>query len=134
MSLQANAIMLGVKDLNRSKKFYGEGLGCKIDQDHPNFVSFKLGEGSSSLALYEWEAAAQDAGVSPDGSGFRGVSFHYIVSSRETVDEVMRNAKRAGGNVVKEPAGAQWGYSDISATRTAICGRSQPRHNWPYAT
>ena len=102
MSLQANAIMLGVKDLNRSKKFYGEGLGCKIDQDHPNFVSFKLGEGSSSLALYEWEAAAQDAGVSPDGSGFRGVSFHYIVSSRETVDEVMRSAKRAGGNVVKE--------------------------------
>jgi len=111
MSLQANAIMLGVKDLNRSKKFYGEGLGCKIDQDHPNFVSFRLGEGSSSLALYEREAAAQDAGVSPDGSGFRGVSFHYIVSSRETVDEVMRSAKRAGGNVVKEPAGAQWGYS-----------------------
>ena len=110
MSLQANAIMLGVKDLNRSKKFYGEGLGCKIDQDHPNFVSFRLGEGSSSLALYEWEAAAQDAGVSPDGSGFRGVSFHHIVSSRETVDEVMRSAKRAGGNVVKEPAGAQWGY------------------------
>ena len=129
MSLQANAIMLGVKDLNRSKKFYGEGLGCKIDQEYPNFVSFKLGEGSSSLALYEREAAAQDAGVSPDGSGFRGVSFHYIVSSRETVDEVMRSAKRAGGNVVKEPAGAQWDTSDISATPTAICGRSQRRHN-----
>ena len=61
MPLQVTAIMIGVKDLARSKKFYGEGLGCTIDQDHPNFVSFNLGDGSSSLALYEWGAAAQDA-------------------------------------------------------------------------
>ena len=79
MPLQVTAIMLGVKDLARAKKFYGEGLGCKIDQDHPTFVSFNLGDGSSSLALYPWEAAAQDAGVPSKGSGFRGVSFHFIV-------------------------------------------------------
>jgi catechol 2,3-dioxygenase-like lactoylglutathione lyase family enzyme len=70
-ALQVTAIMIGVEDLARSKKFYGEGLGCPIDQDYPNFVSFNLGDGSSSLALYEREAAAQDAGVSPEGSGFR---------------------------------------------------------------
>jgi uncharacterized protein len=110
MSLQVTAIMIGVEDLDRSKKFYGEGLGCAIDQDYPNFVSFNLGEGSSSLALYEREAAAQDAGVSSKGSGFRGVSFHYIVPSREEVDEVMANAVAAGGNVVREAAEVQWGY------------------------
>jgi len=104
------AIMIGVQDLARSKKFYGEGLGCTIDQDHPNFVSFNMGDGSSSLALYQWEAAAQDAGVSPEGSGFRGVSFHYIVASSEAVDEVMGKAVAAGGGVVKEAAAAQWGY------------------------
>jgi catechol 2,3-dioxygenase-like lactoylglutathione lyase family enzyme len=109
MPLQVTAIMLGVEDLARSKKFYGEGLGCTIDEDHPNFVSFNLGEGSSSLALYEWEAAAQDAGVSSEGSGFRGVSFHFIVPSSEAVDEVMSNAVSAGGGVVKEAAAAQWG-------------------------
>ena len=111
MALQVTAIMIGVEDLARSKKFYGEGLGCAIDQDHPNFVSFTLGEGSSSLALYEREAAAQDAGVSSEGSGFRGVSFHYIVSSSEAVDEVMANAVAAGAGIVKEAAAAQWGYS-----------------------
>ena len=58
MPLQVTAIMIGVQDLARSKKFYGEGLGCTIDQDHPNFVSFNMGDGSSSLALYQWEAAA----------------------------------------------------------------------------
>jgi catechol 2,3-dioxygenase-like lactoylglutathione lyase family enzyme len=110
MALQVTAIMLGVKDLARSKEFYGEGLGCKIDQDHPNFVSFNLGDGSSSLALYEREAAAQDAGVSSEGSGFRGVSFHFIVPSSEAVDEVMANAAAAGGSVVRKAAAAQWGY------------------------
>ena len=109
MALQVTAIMIGVEDLARSKKFYGEGLGCKIDQDYPNFVSLDLGEGSSSLALYEREATAQDAGVSSEGSGFRGVSFHFIVQSREQVDEVMANAVAAGGGVVKEAADAQWG-------------------------
>lgn len=109
MPLQVTVIMIGVKDLARSKKFYGDGLGCTIDQDYPNFVSFKLGDGSSSLALYEWEAAARDAGVSSQGSGFRGVSFHYIVPSKEAVDDVMGKAAAAGGGVVKEATAAQWG-------------------------
>jgi uncharacterized protein len=85
-------------------------LGCTIDQDHLNFVSFNLGDGSSSLALYEREAAAQDAGVSSEGSGFRGVSFHFIVPSSDAVDEVMRNAVAAGGGIVKEAAASPWGY------------------------
>jgi uncharacterized protein len=103
------AIMLGVEDLARSKKFY-EGLGCTIDQDLPSFVSFHLGDGSTSLALYEREAAAQDAGVSAEGSGFRGVSFHCIVPSRKAVDEGLRDAVASGGGVVKEAAASQWGY------------------------
>jgi catechol 2,3-dioxygenase-like lactoylglutathione lyase family enzyme len=118
--------MIGVEDLARSKKFYGEGLGCTIDQDYPNFVSFNLGDGSSSLAVYEREAAAQDAGVSSEGSGFRGVSFHFIVPSSEAVDEVMGKAVAAGGGVVKGAAAAQWGTSGTSATRTATYGRSHP--------
>jgi predicted lactoylglutathione lyase len=108
MPLQVTAIMLGVEDLSRSKKFYAEGLGCAIDKDFPGFVSFDLGNGSA-LALYEWNAAAANAGVSPEGSGFRGVSFHYIVDSREAVDDVMAKAVAAGGAVVKEAADVQWG-------------------------
>ena len=109
MPVQVTAIMLGVESLDRSKKFYGEGLGCAIEQDYPQFVSLNLGEGSSSLALYEREAAAADAGVSPEGSGFRGVSFHYIVPSSEAVDEVMKDAVAAGAEVVKEAAKTNWG-------------------------
>ena len=109
MALQVTAIMLGVRDLARAKKFYGDGLGCTIDKDYPGFVSLSMGDGSSSLALYEWDAAAQDAGVPPAGSGFCGVSFHYIVSSRDTVGQIIADAVAAGGAVVKEAAAAQWG-------------------------
>jgi len=109
MSVQVTAIVLGVEDLERAKKFYGEGLGCAIDQDYPNFVSFKLGDRSSSLGLYERESAAQEAGVSSEGSGFRGVSFHYIVDSHETVDATIAQAVAAGGGVVKAAEAAQWG-------------------------
>ena len=110
MTLQATTIMLGVEDLARSKKFYADGLGCTIQQDYPTFVSINLGDGSSSLALYPKEAAAQDAGVSSEGSGFRGVSFHFIVASREEVDDVLGRATAAGGDVVKEPTATGWGY------------------------
>ena len=109
MPLQVTTIVLGVDDLARSKRFYGEGLGCALDQDYPGFVSFSMGDGSSSLALYQREAAAQDAGVPAEGSGFRGVSFHYIVPSSDAVDEVIGQAVAAGGSVVKEAEAAQWG-------------------------
>ncbi|MGH9154967.1 MAG: VOC family protein [Acidimicrobiales bacterium] len=109
MTVQVSAVMLGVKDLNRSKAFYGDGLGCKIATDYPKFVQLDLGDGSSPLALYEWDAAAADAGVSPEGSGFRGVSFHFVLPSHDAVDEAIHKATTAGGKVVKEAEASEWG-------------------------
>ncbi|MFD6434702.1 VOC family protein [Streptomyces venezuelae] len=109
MSLQVSAVMLGVEDLERAKRFYVDGLGCEVDQDYPGFVRCSLGPGSSMLALYEWEAAAQDAGVPPEGAGFRGVSLHYLTDSRNEVDEMVQAAESAGGTVVREPAATEWG-------------------------
>jgi catechol 2,3-dioxygenase-like lactoylglutathione lyase family enzyme len=110
MPVEATTVMLGVRDLARAKQFYADGLGCTVEQDHASFVSFKLGEGSSSLALYPWEAAAGDAGVPSEGSGFRGVSLHYVVESRHAVDEVLGQAAAAGGAVVREAVPTPWGY------------------------
>ena len=52
MNAQINIVTLGVRDIDVSKKFYSQGLGCKIDQDHGGFVSFILGDGSAGLARY----------------------------------------------------------------------------------
>jgi catechol 2,3-dioxygenase-like lactoylglutathione lyase family enzyme len=98
VTLKLSAVMLGVEDLTRSKAFYAEGLGCSIANDYPQFVSLDLGDGSSTLALYPRE-----------GSGFRGVSFHFIVDSNDEVDDVIGKAVAAGGSIVRDAADAKWG-------------------------
>lgn len=75
MNPHVSFITLGVGDLNRARQFYSDGLGWPI-QGH--FVSFRPADGSSALTLYPREVLADDAGVPPDGSGFRGVTFSYI--------------------------------------------------------
>jgi predicted enzyme related to lactoylglutathione lyase len=112
MNLQISAVTLGVKDINRAKKFYSEGLGCEIDQDHPGFVSLKVGDSKVSLGLYTMDALAGDAGVPTEGSGFRGFVLNYIVEgsgTEERLGEVLAQAKRAGGAILKPAQKAQWG-------------------------
>ena len=110
MHPQINSILIGVADMARSKKFYAEGLGCPVDKDYGHFVTFKLGDGSAELGMYPREALAADAGVSSEGSGFGGITLHYLVKSTERVDEVMGQAERAGAKIVRPAQKAQWGY------------------------
>jgi uncharacterized protein len=108
MKPHVSVITLGVEDITRAKKFYGDGLGWPIQQDYDQWVSFSLDGGSTALGLYRWDALADDAGVPADGSGFRGVTFSYIVRAEGRVDEVLAEAERAGGTIVK-PKTSQWG-------------------------
>jgi uncharacterized protein len=109
MNPHVGAITLGVGDLDRAKRFYADGLGWPIQVDQGHFVSFRPAGGSSALALYPLEVLADDAGVPPDGSGFRGITFSYIVRSEERVDAVLAEAERAGGEIAKPAQRARWG-------------------------
>ena len=108
MKPHVSVITIGVEDLDRAKAFYKD-LGWPIEQDYPQWVSFRLGDGSSGFGLYRKETLADDAGVAPEGSGFGGVTFSYVVSSDERVDEVLAEAERAGGTINKPAQDAQWG-------------------------
>jgi len=139
MPVQVSIIMIGVEDMARSKRFYQEGLGCKLEHDFPNFASFDLGDGSSSLALYGWRALAADAGVSPEGSGFRGFSLNYIVASREAAAAPARRvppgrpsqaaAEPLGGvaplNITSTPDG-----SELLFTQTGSNARRPKQTGW----
>jgi hypothetical protein len=103
-----SSIIIGVKDVDRAKQFYSD-LGWPIQVDQGQFVSFAPANGSSKLALYAWDTLADDAGVPPDGSGFRGLVFSYIVRSKERVDAVLAEAERAGGRIVRPGQEARWG-------------------------
>ena len=47
--------------------------------------------------------------MSADGSGFSGLVFNYVVRSEKRVDEVMDEATKAGGKILKPAAKLQWG-------------------------
>ena len=108
MNPHISVIAIGVMDVNRSKQFYGD-LGWPVQIDQGQFVSFDSADGSSGLALYKREALAHDAGVAPDGSGFHGMTFSYIVRSDDRVDAVLAEAEAAGGTIVRPAERAKWG-------------------------
>jgi catechol 2,3-dioxygenase-like lactoylglutathione lyase family enzyme len=109
MNSHVGAITLGVRDLERAKRFYRDGLGWPVQVDQGHFVSFRPADGSSALSLYPREVLADDAGVAADGGGFRGVTFSYIVHADERVDAVLAEAERAGGELVRPAQRARWG-------------------------
>jgi uncharacterized protein len=109
MKANVSVMTLGVRDLDRAKRFYSDGLGWAIQQEQEDWVCFGLGNGSSALALYPWDALAADAGVAAEGSGFRGITLAYIVRSEERVDAVLAEAERAGGKIAKPAQGTSWG-------------------------
>ena len=102
-------IGLGVRDFERAKRFYNEGLGWPIQQQEGEWVCFSLDDDSLALTLFGWDEKADDAGVSPEGSGFRGISLAYNVRSQERVDEVLGEAARAGGTITRPPQPTFWG-------------------------
>ncbi len=116
MNAHVSVITLGVRDLEREKRFYGEQLGWPVEQEDDNWACFLLARGSTALALYPWDDLAEDAGVPAEGNGFRGVTLAYNVRSEERVDELLAEAERAGGTIVQPSRKTQWGgYSGYFA-------------------
>ena len=109
MNPHVSVITLGVRDLDRARQFYGEGLGWPTEQDYPQWVSFPINGGAVLLGLYAWDAAAAEAGVPADGTGFRGITLNYLVRTEERVAEVLAEAEKAGGTITKPAESAQWG-------------------------
>jgi hypothetical protein len=116
LSSPISTVTLGFGDVGRAEQFSAEGLGRPIRQDHGQFVASKPADGSSALARYPRAGLADDAGVSAEGNGFRGLMLSYVVRTDDRVDAVSAEAERAGGTIVKPARRAQWGGSFGSST------------------
>jgi len=93
-----------------TRQFYSEGLGFGVDKAFGSkFVSFKSGNGSPALSLYTRQALADDAGVEPEGHGFRGFTLSCLAESAERVREILAAAECAGGRIVRPAQAALWG-------------------------
>ncbi|MCL7743410.1 VOC family protein [Guyparkeria hydrothermalis] len=119
MEQRVSVITLGVADLARSRGFYEQGMGWTVGDSAEQVVFFQLN--GTVLALYPREALArdalgEDAGIPAAGNGFSGITLAHNVRSPAAVDEVLAQAKAAGGRIVKLGEKAFWGgYSGYFA-------------------
>jgi len=108
MEPRISMVTLGVSDLDRSRRFYVEGLGLPLHPDSNETVAFvKLG--GAWLGLWPRTELVKDARMTDDGSGFGGTCIAHNVSSKEQVDAVMREVEAAGGTIVRAAEDAFWG-------------------------
>jgi uncharacterized protein len=108
MNAHVSSILLGVEDMDRSKRFYTEGLGWKVQRDYGISVFFEP-DGGSLIGFYGRDGLADRVGVSPEGNGFSGLVLNYVVRSEARVDEIMAEADKAGATILKPAATLEGG-------------------------
>jgi catechol 2,3-dioxygenase-like lactoylglutathione lyase family enzyme len=114
MDQRLTVITLGVNDIERSRRFYCEGLGwhaSKASLDDLLLLDMK----GVVLALYPRQLLADDARL-PLGQGYGGVTISQNVRQKADVDAALKAAERAGGTILKPAQDVFWGgYSGYFA-------------------
>ena len=115
MEPRISIITLGVSDLQRSVIFYRDGLGLPTTYQVGEAIAFFQLRGTW-LALYAYEALAEDATLPAQRSGFGGITLAQNVASKEQADDVIAQALAAGASLLKPAADTFWGgYSGYFA-------------------
>jgi hypothetical protein len=107
-------LTLGVADLERSLRFYKEGLGLPTDGiigkefEYGAVAFFKL-QGGLMLALWPRKSLSHDSGLPIEAASSTEFNIGHNVRSRAEVDAVMKQAKAAGAVIVKGARDTFWG-------------------------
>lgn len=107
-----NVIALGVRDMQKSVKFYREGLGfqSKETEDCPKVIFFSTF--GTKLELYPLDLLAQDINEKnppKTTQDFSGITLAYNVKSEQEVHDIIELARKAGATITKEPQKVFWG-------------------------
>jgi catechol 2,3-dioxygenase-like lactoylglutathione lyase family enzyme len=105
MEPRISIVTIAVEDLDRAARFY-EAMGLTRHRIRDGVAFFQMG--GAILALFPRAEAEKDAGV-PFGDGPSRVYLAYNTRSDAEVDEVLAQAEKSGGRVVKPAGRAFWG-------------------------
>jgi uncharacterized protein len=114
MKPRITVLTIGVDDLERSLKFYRDGLGLNTqgvvgqEFEHGAVVFFDL-ENGLRLALYPRKSLAHDATIAQAAGSPTEFSIGHNVASKREVDEVLEQAKGAGANIINPAHDTFWG-------------------------
>jgi catechol 2,3-dioxygenase-like lactoylglutathione lyase family enzyme len=114
MHPRITVITLGVDDLEKSLRFYRDGLGLQTEGiigkefEFGAVVFFDLQPGLK-LGLWPRASLARDTGLAQSPRSTTELSLGHNVSSRAQVDAVMAQAQAAGAVIVKAAQQTFWG-------------------------
>ncbi|HEX7239608.1 MAG TPA: VOC family protein [Longimicrobiaceae bacterium] len=114
MKPRVTVITLGVDDLERSLRFYRDGLGLPTqgivgtELEHGAVAFFDLQAGLK-LAVWPRSSLAHDSGIPAGPPSPTEFTLGHNVPSKAEVDAVMEEARGAGARIVKEAHDTFWG-------------------------
>ena len=115
MKQKLHIVTLGVRDFERSYKFYTEILGWKTSSPSDGKIAF-FQTGGVVFALYPLDKLAEDALTSPAETGGLSFTLAHNVESEEKVDEIIKDLEVKGVEIIKQPQKVFWGgYSSYFA-------------------
>lgn len=114
MDPRLTVLTLGVDDLERSLRFYRDGLGFAtegiIGQEFEyGAVVFIQLQAGLRLALWPRKSIAHDTGLPLSPASATEMTLGHNVATREEVDTVMAQAAAAGATIVKPAHDTFWG-------------------------
>ncbi|MHA7264158.1 VOC family protein [Arthrobacter sp. TMN-37] len=125
MDSMVNVITLGVRSLEASLAFYGDGLGWTPKLNVPEeVVFFQVGHGLL-LSLFRLDHLAAEAGGGGPGNP-QLFTLGHNVDSPDTVDAVLHQAAAAGGSILASGTQMSWGgysgyFADPDGFRWEVC-------------
>ena len=114
MQPRVTLITLAVDDLERALRFYRDGLGLPSagivgeEFEHGAVAFLDLAQGLK-LAVWPRRSLAHDTGLPVTPRSATEFCIAHNVASREEVDAVMEEARRAGATVTKPAGPTFWG-------------------------
>jgi hypothetical protein len=110
MEPRISLITLGVSDLERSLRFYRDGLGFPTTRRAESGIIF-FQTGGVCLALYPYDLLAKDVSEAflAAKSKFTGITLAHNVRTKEEVAQILKQAEQAGGKIEKPAQSTEWG-------------------------
>jgi catechol 2,3-dioxygenase-like lactoylglutathione lyase family enzyme len=114
MKARINVISIGVDDLERSLRFYRDGLGLKTEGiigkefEHGAVAFFDLQAGLK-LAIWPRNSISHDSGLPLSSASPTEFTLGHNVSSKAEVNAVMAQVENAGAVIVKPAQDTFWG-------------------------
>jgi len=114
MKPRITVITIGVNDLDKSLRFYRDGLGFPTEGiigrefEYGAVVFIQLQDGLR-LALWPRKSISHDSGLPITPACSTEMTLGHNVSSKAEVDAVMDQAKSAGAVIVKQAHDTFWG-------------------------